>query len=565
MRRNTSEVLSRRISAAMGRIECDLLLKNVTYLDVFTCTWKTGELAIADGALVALESGLRARREMDLSGKFVVPGFIDAHVHIESSLMVPREFQRAVLPRGTTAAICDPHELANVQGVAGIEFFLKAAETLQLDLRVMLSSCVPATHMETNGGGTISNAELAPLARHPRALGLAEMMNFPGVLAGDPSILEKLTSFAGRSIDGHAPLLSGRELSAYVSAGISSCHECSEKTEALEKISKGMSVWMREGSVAKDLAELVPLLTLQTSTSMGFCTDDRNPLDIATEGHIDFLIREAIRLGVPSEVAYRTASWSPARHYGLTSGLSRQGAIAPGFLADLVILDDRESCAIQAVLKSGEWVSEMGLERSVPPSTSTWNSIRAVTPAEEELRGPSGRVHVIGVQHGRILTDHLIMNHDDPGVARISVLERYGGGRKPANGYTFGFGRLQGAIASSVGHDSHNLAVVGTNTAAMRCALAALIEVGGGFCVVQGNRVAARLPLPLGGLMSDRAAEEIQAEMIRLKEAAREIGCVLPEPFLQLAFLSLPVIPKLKLTDHGLVDVDAFRLIDVRV
>jgi adenine deaminase len=553
--------LQRRIDAALGRIPCDLVLKNVRFLDVFSCSFKTGDLGILDGVIVGIDSdqnGLKGHREIPLLGRHVVPGFVDAHVHVESSLMVPSHFESAVLRCGTTTAICDPHELANVQGVSGIQYFLDSALHLSLDLRVMLSSCVPATHMETNGGGTIRAGELARLSSHPKALGLAEMMNMPGVLHKDDDILEKLETFSGVPIDGHCPLLRGQQLSAYAAAGISSCHESSELEEAREKLTKGIAVWIREGSVAKDLEALIPLLTLETSTSLGFCTDDRNPYDIALEGHIDHLVRTAIRRGVKPEIAYRAASWSVARHYGL----GRVGAIAPGYTADLVVLDDVHSTQIHSVLKRGKLVSEIDSASSIAASFP--NSIRATVPEERDLMGPSGQVHVMGVLEGKIITSRSVESHDTAGVARISVLERYGHGSKPANGYVRGFGALRGAIASSVGHDSHNLIVVGKDPADMRAALAALMECGGGFAVAQGGSVIEKLPLPLGGLMSTQSPEVLRSKIDALKNASRSIGCELTEPFLQLAFLSLPVIPSLKLTDKGLVDVDQFKLIDVR-
>jgi adenine deaminase len=327
----------------------------------------------------------------------------------------------------------------------------------------------------------------------------------------------------------------------------------------------GIAVWIREGSVAKDLDALAPLLTLATSTTVGFCTDDRNPLDIAREGHIDWLVRSAIKKGVATEVAYRAASWSVARHYGLAGparGLTRIGAVAPGYRADLVLLDDADTCAIRDVLVAGAFVREMEMPRA--PAQTPANTIRAAIPEAIDLEGPAGMVHVIGVRAGRILTDRHVLRSDAPGVRRLAVLERHGHGRKPANGYALGFGDLEGAIASSVGHDSHNLCVVGKETSDMRTALAALATSGGGFCVVKNGAVIAHLPLPLGGLMSLEDPEIIARALEELHAASKAIGCALPEPFLQLAFLSLPVIPSLKLTDHGLMDVDAFKLIDVR-
>lgn len=564
--------LRRRLRAAQGQEDCDLILRNARYLDVFSCAFVEGDIAIADGTIVGVEPGLEARRTVDVKGAHVVPGFVDAHVHLESSLLVPEHFQAAVVPHGTTTAVCDPHELANVLGVPGIQFFLDAAKALEgngtrggLDLRVMVSSCVPATTFETNGAGTLDAAALMPLATHDKALGLAEIMNVPGVLGGDALVLDKIAAFDGRPLDGHAPLVRGQALSAYACAGITSCHESSELGEAAEKLRKGIAVWIREGSVAKDLDALAPLLSLATSTSLGFCTDDRNPLDIAKEGHIDFLVRSVLRKGVAPEVAYRAASWSVARHYGLAgparSGV-RVGAVAPGYRADLVILDDVATCAIRDVLSRGVLASEIAWP--APPSMRPPNTIRAALPEVADLRGPEGMVHVIGVRKGRILTDRHVLRSDAPGVRRLSVLERYGHGTKPANGYVLGFGELEGAIASSVGHDSHNLCVVGQEPSDMRVALAALAESGGGFVVVKDGQVLARLELPLGGLMSVAGPDAVTRSLEALHAASRAVGCALPEPFLQLAFLSLPVIPSLKLTDRGLMDVDAFRLIDVR-
>lgn len=557
-------VLQKRIQAARGTLPSDLILQNARYLDVFSGEWVTADLAIYDGIIVGVEPGRSAVRTVDLGGRSVVPGFVDAHVHVESSLLLPRDFERAVLPRGTTTAVCDPHELANVQGVPGIRYFLEQAAELSLDLRVMLSSCVPATSFETNGGGVVSAADLAPLQKHARALGLAEVMNVPAVLHGDVDMLDKLVAFDGHPKDGHCPLLRGADLSAYAVARITSCHESSELEEAREKLRKGIAVWIREGSVAKDLDALYPLLTPETSPFLGFCTDDRNPLDIAHEGHLDYLVRRAIAHGAHAPSVYRAVSHSVARHYGLAGAnvATPVGAIAPGYRADLVVLDDMMTCQIHAVYKSGVLTSELPFKSAAmePPP----NSIRAAVPAEVDLEGVTGMVHVIGVREGRIITDRQILPHDHESVVRISVLERYGHGGKPANAYATGFGKLTGAIASSVGHDSHNLIVVGKSTRDMRAALSALAEMGGGFVVVKDGQVVSRLALAFGGLMSTEGPDAVVKGLMDLRAASASIGCELKEPFLQLAFLSLPVIPTLKLTDKGLMDVDKFELISVR-
>jgi adenine deaminase len=575
-------VLSRRIDAALGRIPCDGVIRNVSFLDVFSLTWRKADIAWVDGIIVHTldpqkEGRIAAKREWDGTGKFLVPGWIDAHVHIESSLVVPDEFERQVALRGTTSAICDPHEFANVMGVPGIQYFLDSATHSAMDLRVMLSSCVPATHLETNGGGAIEVEQLRMLSTHPKALGLAEMMNVPGVLHKDPKILEKVLEFTRRHrpVDGHSPLLRGRALAAYCAAGISSCHETSELQEAQEKLTNGMKVWIREGSVAKDLSTLIPLLNEATSVGIGFCTDDRNPLDIHEEGHLDHLLRQGIAKGTSPEVIFRSASWTVASHYGL----HQLGAIAPGYRADVVLLNDVRSVAIERVFLHGEEATERldrmkeyGQDSSLPEIKnrlsvlkSALKSMKATPPQAHELEGPSGLVHVIGVQPGKILTTRSVEDCRAPGVARLSVLERHGHGKPPANGYVRGFGeRFGGAIASSVGHDSHNLIVVGSSTTEMRLALSALISSGGGFVVVKGDSVLAKLDLPVGGIMTEKSSDHVRCRLQELREASRAVGCSLHEPFLQLAFLSLPVIPSLKLTDLGLVDVDSFQLIPVR-
>jgi adenine deaminase len=551
--------LRRRLDAAQGRIPADLQIRNVRYLDVFACRFREGDITVVDGVIVGVEPGLDANRVIDANGAWVVPGFVDAHVHLESSLLLPGQFERLVLAKGTTRVVCDPHEIANVLGTAGIRFFLESALRSHLDIHVMLSSCVPATHLETNGAGSLMADDLLPLLEHPRALGLAEVMNFPGVLAGDEQLLEKIDRFGHRPLDGHSPLLGGHALSAYASTGISSDHESSRLDEASEKLSKGMSIWIREGSVAKDLNALVPLLTLATSTSIGFCTDDRNPLEIAEEGHIDHSLRRAIAYGVPPEVVYRAAAWSAPRHYGIRDS----GAVAPGYVADLVLLDDAPTCSIRKVFKRGVPVDELPSVDQVRPDAS--NTVRAIVPDARQLEGPSGRVHVIDILPGKIITGRHVDDHDAPGIARLTVLERHGHGLPPANGYVRGFGdSFTGAIAASVAHDSHNLIAAGSNTEDMRVALTALSESGGGFCVAARGSVRALLPLPFAGLMSLQDAAAVTDALKGLRKASKEIGCSLGDPFLQLSFLALPVIPALKLTDKGLVDVERFEIVDVR-
>lgn len=546
----------------MGRVDCDFVLEDVNYLDVFSLQWVRGSVAVFDGRIVGLESGLRSKRKVQGRGRFLVPGFIDAHVHIESSLVTPSVFEKLVLPKGTTTAICDPHELTNVLGRSALGLFLKAAERTQLDLRVMLSSCVPATNpkLETNGAGVLLAKDLIPFRDHEKALGLAEMMNFPGVIHCDPHVLDKIIAFNDRPIDGHAPLVSGRELSAYVVAGIRSCHESTRLAEAQEKLRKGMAVWIREGSVAKDLQELAPLVTAASSAYVGFCTDDRNPLDIEEEGHLDHLIRASISMGIAPELAFRSASLSVARHYGLT----RKGAIAPGYDADFVLLGDEKTVAIEDVWVAGQRVRGLGFASDT--MTHFENSIRRARVTEDELRFPEGRVHTIGVLPGKIVTDARICHTSDPDVLPLVVCERYGHKRKPALGFAQGFGVIRnGALASSVGHDSHNLIAVGSDARNIAAALNAVRDRKGGFAVVKDGVVIAELALPMGGLMTHEPPKQVVRRLRSLRAASQAIGCTLHEAFLQMAFLSLPVIPALKLTDRGLVDVINQKIINVRV
>ncbi|MGE4233150.1 MAG: adenine deaminase [Bacteriovoracia bacterium] len=551
------------ILAAQGQLECDLQIADVLFLDVFNGIFRKGTISILDGKIIGLEEGIRAKRKINGKNKWLVPGFIDAHVHLESSMLSPSSFENSVLPKGTTTAICDPHELSNVIGLEGIRYFLKASTKMSMDLKVMLSSCVPATHLETNGGGTISASDLRKLKNHPSVLGLAEVMNVPGVLSGNKDILDKLNLFdraTNRQLDGHCPLLSGKELSAYATAGITSCHESSSATEAVEKLKNGLKIWIREGSVAKDLDALISILTPENSMQIGFCTDDRNPLDILEQGHLDYLIRRAIAKGANPNLVYRCASYSIANHYGLV----HLGAIAPGYQADLVLLNDLNTCSIDQVYKKGKPVSELQSNFKITSQQSN-KTMKAKPPLPENLRAPEGQVHVIGVKPGKILTEHLTLNSNSSGVLRLSVLERHGHKRNPANAWVTGFGNLNGAIASSVGHDSHNLICVGSNQEDMAIAMNAVIKNHGGFAVSQNKNVLATLSLPIGGLMSPLIATKIAHSLANLRQASKQIGCSLEDPFLQLAFLSLPVIPSLKLTDRGLVDVNKFNFIPVRI
>ena len=357
------DVLERQIDQALGRLPADLVVRNARILNLVTGQLQSGDIAVCGSIIVGTLDSYRGVEEIDAQGRFAVPGFIDSHVHCESTLVTPGEFDRCVLPHGVTTAICDPHEISNVLGLEGLQYFLRAARTTVLDLRVQLSSCVPATNLETSGA-RLSAADLVPLRHHPQVIGLAEFMNVPGVLNKDPECMEKLDAFQDQHIDGHAPLLSGHALNAYLSCGIRNCHETTNLAEGREKLAKGMQVLIREGSASKDLAALAPLIGEFASPFLGFCTDDRNPLDIYEEGHVDYLVRRAIAVGAPLAAVYRTASWSAARGFGLVD----RGLIAPGFLADFLLLDDLESCAIHTVFRRGRKVTaETFAGRSMPP------------------------------------------------------------------------------------------------------------------------------------------------------------------------------------------------------
>lgn len=561
-------ILKQRIDQALGRNRADLVIKNVRLLNVATGSIDETDIAICGDTIVGTYDRYDGLVEIDGKGRFAVPGFIDTHVHCESTLVAPSEFDRCVLPRGTTTAICDPHEICNVLGQTGLQYFLDSALTTALDLRVQLSSCVPATHLET-AGARLTADDLARHRHHPKVIGLAEFMNFPGVLWKDEETLDKLAEFYGAHIDGHSPLVTGKELNAYLSCGIRNCHECTSQAEAREKIAKGMQVLIRDGSVSKDVDALSGLIDPVTSPFLAFCTDDRNPLDIAEEGHLDHLIRRAIGHGADIAATYRTATWSAARGFGLKD----RGLVAPGYLADIVLLDDLAQCAVSQVIRAGKPVSaETFAGRSSPPPVGL-NSIKRERIAAEDLAIPAGGpgTPVIGVLPNKIITEALQASvpyrngrrHADPDndILKIAVVERHGFTRNIGKGFVKGFGIRSGALASSVGHDSHNICAIGSSDADMVAAINHLIEIGGGFVAVKDGAIIGELALPVAGLMSLKPFEGVEHELEALRASVRALGCPLAEPFLQLAFLPLPVIPHLKITDMGLVDVDRFELV----
>ncbi|WP_404383480.1 adenine deaminase [Caenispirillum salinarum] len=560
--------LGRCVDQAMARSRADLVIKNTRFLNVVTGEIAEGDIAVCGDRIVGTYESYDGAEEIDGRDLTCVPGFIDTHVHCESTLVSPLEFDRCVLPRGTTTAICDPHEMCNVLGGVGLDYFTRAAEGTALDLRVQMSSCVPATHLETSAA-TLSAVDLLAFHGHPKALGLAEFMNVPGVLNKDPDVMEKLAAFQGGVIDGHSPLVSGRDLNAYLSCGIRNCHETTTLPEAMEKLRKGMQLLIREGTVSKDVDALTPALTAETSAFCGFCTDDRNPLDIHEEGHLDHVIRRAIANGAPLAHVYRAATWSAAQGFGLTD----RGLIAPGRRADIVLLNDLETCDVHSVLSAGRRVTPEVFEDRPAVAPVGLDSMKLDAVRAEDFavpaNGPSGPV--IGVGAGKIVTEHLTLDlpykgglrHPDVSrdVLKVCVLARHGINRNIGRGFVKGFGLREGALASSVGHDSHNVCVVGASDADMAVAVNRLRELGGGFVAARDGKVLGELALPMAGLMSLKRFEDVREDLVALRDVVRAMGCRLPEPFLQLAFLPLPVIPHLKITDMGLVDVDRFELI----
>ena len=578
----------RLLAVSRGDSPADLLLRNARVVNVFSGTIDNADIAICGSriAAVARRGELTdAATVADLHDQYVAPGLIDAHMHVESTMMMPSRFVRVAAPHGTTGVVLDPHEIANVLGVPGIRLLMDDAAGLPMNFMFAVSSCVPSSPLETSGA-RLEAADLAPLFDDPRVVALAEMMNFPGVVSGDAGVLDKVRlGLSRRIVDGHAPGLTGPALQAYIAAGISSDHECTTRAEAEEKLRLGMRIYIREGSAAKNLEALLPAVTDSNKHRFSFCTDDRHPADLVNEGHIDHAVRKAVALGMNPVTAISLGSFFTAQHFGRRD----LGAIAPGFLADFFTFTDLRDIRPRDVFFHGEPIvlegrytrpesdSEVGADR-LAAARDTVHLPDALD--EESFRIPAragfaGPIRVIGMNAGQLVTSDLRMSPrvhsgfyvSDPArdIAKIAVIERHRprpkGPDAIGRAFVHGFGLKRGALASTVGHDAHNLAVLGVSDRDMVAAARAVAQVGGGQAVALDGRVLAVLPLPIAGLISDQPVNVLLRQQAALFTAAHALGCPLSDPFMPLSFICLPVIPSLKLTDRGLVDVDRFQVV----
>jgi adenine deaminase len=561
------------LAVARGDLPADLVLRDARIVNVFTGEVESSSVAIFGEHIAGVGADYEGRDAVDLEGAFLLPGLIDAHVHIESSMVTPAEFARAVVPRGTTTVISDPHEIANVHGLEGIRYMLEASEGLPLTVFVMASSCVPATHMGT-AGAALTAEDLASLRDHPRVIGLAELMNFPGAIHGDDEVLAKVEAFSGLVIDGHAPGVRGRALNAYIASGPRSDHECTTAEEAREKLRRGLFVFFREATNARNLEALLPALTEENSRRVALCTDDRQPPDLLDEGGIDMMVRRVIRHGVDPVGAIRLATLNPAAYFGLTD----RGAVAPGRRADLLVTESLEDLRPTRVYAGGVLAAHDGkacwptpaLRAAPPPAMNV--DVAAVDLSIRWRRSPA---RVIEVVPNQIVTGSAVVEPSragdfvtaDPGsdLLKICVIERHLGTGNAGLGLVRGMGLKRGAIASTVAHDHHNIIAVGVDDGPILAAARAVAEMDGGLAVADESGVLARLPLPVGGLMSEEPIEEVRTGLDAVVGAARALGSPLHDPFMAMSFLGLEVIPVLKITDQGLVDVDAFEKVGLWV
>ena len=567
-------VMKSLIEVATKREKADIVIKGCMVLDVFCGKLEKKEVAIKDGYIAALGHGYEADIVIELPKGFILPGFIDAHIHVESSMLNPVEFTKAVLPRGTTAVIADPHEIANVCGNKGIEYMLLESEGLPVDFFFTVPSCVPATLDFETSGAILKVEDIAEWLTHNRIVGLGEVMNFPGVINGDEEILRKIYTAisVGKRVDGHAPGLMGDELCAYVSTGIASDHECTHLQEAEDKLKRGMYIMIREGSTAKNMAALVPLVRAYGVSRFMLVSDDRHADDLLEEGHMDELLRKAVYMGLPPNIAVRMATFNPAFYFNLR----RRGAVAPGYIADIVIVEDLKRFFPLFVIKNGVVVAEkkrllIDIFRRAELQLPKFNVKLKDDPFKVDAKGK--RIRVIGIIPDEIVTEHLIEDAKiedgrvvadvERDILKIAVVERHKGTGNIGVGFVKGIGIKKGAIASSVAHDSHNIVVVGTNDRDMEVAVKHIISMNGGLAVAVDGEVKLSLELPIAGLMSDKSATYVASRLKELKAFTKGIGAQHDNPFMAISFLALPVIPKLKITDKGLVDVEKFSFVDL--
>jgi adenine deaminase len=563
------EKMQARLQAARGERPADLVLTGAMVADVYTGEWLRRDVALFDGVIAGL--GDYDGPRLDLRDRYLLPGFIDGHLHLESSMLTPREFARSLLPLGTTTVVADPHEIANVWGTDGLDYLLEASRGLPLDIFYLLPSCVPASPLETSGA-RLEATDLEPYRQRAGILGLAEVMNFPGVISGDEALLEKIALFPQGPIDGHAPLLSGKALNAYRLAGVGSDHECTRAEEALEKLELGFYLMLREGSLARNLADLLPALTPAARRRAMLVTDDCHPQDLLEQGHLNRLLAKTVSVGLDPVAAVTLATLNPAEYFRLRD----RGAIAPGLNADLVAVEDISQFRVDKVWKNGRLAADGG--RLAPgwellPTPAPARPLQVKMPDLDALSPPvaGDLAKVIGLVPGQLLTRKLVLpapikqgrlaTDVSRDLLKLAVMERHRNTGNLGLGLVQGFGLQQGALASTVAHDSHNLIVVGADETDMLTAAQHLVRLQGGLAVAAGGRVLADLPLPIAGLISPDPLETVAGAYARLQEAYRELGGRLPDPFMALSFLALPVIPELKLTDLGLVDVNRFQVV----
>ncbi len=543
----------------------ETILRGGKIINVQTRMIEEFDVGITDRKIVL--GATQAKEVIEVNGAFIAPGFIDAHMHVESTMLPPTSFAKLSLPHGTTSAVFDPHEIANVLGIPGIKLIMDDAKGIPFDAFFAASSCVPASPLETSGTTLLAD-DLEPLFEDERVIALAEMMNFPGVIHGDPEVLKKIKmGLRHGKVDGHCPGLRGKDLLKYIAAGISSDHESITAEEALEKLNAGMQIYIREGSAAKNLEALLPIITPENAHKICFCTDDRHPADLQDEGHIDHIIRKAIRLGLDPILAICIATKHVADHYEL-SGI---GSIEDGKFANLVLFDDIQKPTPKQTWHHGKLVADNGNVIAIP-STTDWSiakdSVHLPSTITEEsfaLNIQSEQIRVIGIVPGQLFTEELHLKTTDDDVLKMAVIERHHNTGNIGIGFVRGFAFSEGAIASTVGHDAHNIAIVGDNDEDMLLAAKTLETSGGGQCVVSNGKVLALLPLPIAGLMSDATPEVVIEQQRAVLQAISSLGCPLDDPFMPLSFLPLSVIPKLKLSDLGLIDVDQFTIVPIEV